>query len=193
MQAASRAVHAARQWLRVARPTMMARVRLFTLLLLLAPLFAGLQYLMQEGVPRVEIRFVSEDVPVVIPVERIVERIVERVIYVAGEPELEAPEAEDAEATPAQPTAIPTPPPTPLSTPPPTPGADAGPRGGPMADRRRQRVVAQGAQAVADRAAQPAASLPSRHPSSASRAAVTSPEARASGATQAQFPDTAGH
>jgi hypothetical protein len=64
------------------RPGLMARLRLFGLLVLLAPLFAGLQYVIGDGVARVEVRFVPQDVPVVVPVERIVEKVVERVIYV---------------------------------------------------------------------------------------------------------------
>jgi hypothetical protein len=61
-------------------------LRLFGLLLLLVPLFAGLQLLIREGVSRVEIRFVSQDVPVLVPVERIVERVVERIVYVPVPP-----------------------------------------------------------------------------------------------------------
>lgn len=89
MQDASRAVRARLGQLALARPALMARVRLFALLILLMPLFAGLQHLVQEGVPRVEIRFVSQDVPILVPVERVVERIVERIIYVPVEQDVE--------------------------------------------------------------------------------------------------------
>lgn len=95
MQHASQVVRARFGRLAAARPAWMARARLYFLLLLLLPLFAGLQYLVQEGVPRVEIRFVSEDVPVVVPVERVVDRVVERVVYVPEAPESD----EDAAAT----------------------------------------------------------------------------------------------
>src|SRR5688500_16261531 len=67
-------------------PTVVARVRLFGLLSLLVPTFAGLHYVAREGVPRVEVRFVSRDVPVPIevgvPIEVLVDRIVERIVYV---------------------------------------------------------------------------------------------------------------
>lgn len=62
------------------------RLRLFGLLASLVPLFAGLQYIVREAVPRVEIRLVSQDVqasvPVLVPVEVPVDRIVERIVYV---------------------------------------------------------------------------------------------------------------
>jgi hypothetical protein len=45
MQDASRAVRARLGQLALARPALMARVRLFVLLVLLMPLFAGLQHL----------------------------------------------------------------------------------------------------------------------------------------------------
>lgn len=97
MQHAVRAVHAQLTMAARAHPSLVARLRLFGLLALLLPLFAGLEHLVQDGVPRVEIRFVSEDVPVVVPVERIVERVVERVVYVpVPEP------AEEAGAPPAE-------------------------------------------------------------------------------------------
>ena len=65
-------------------PSVVARARLFGLLALLVPTFAGLQYVAREGMPSVEIRFVSRDVPVEVgvPVEVPVERVVERVVYV---------------------------------------------------------------------------------------------------------------
>src|SRR5689334_15640854 len=67
-----------------AHPGLMARARLFVLLGLLVPLFVGLHDLVREGVPRVEIRFISQDVPVPVsvPVEVPVERVVERIVYV---------------------------------------------------------------------------------------------------------------
>jgi len=58
------------------------RLRLFGLLALLVPLFAGLQYLVREAVPRVEIRLVSQDVPSSVPVLVPVDRVVERIVYV---------------------------------------------------------------------------------------------------------------
>lgn len=65
------------------------QARLFGLLALLVPLFAGLEYLVREAVPRVEIRLVSQDVPaavpVLVPVEVPVERVVERIVYVQGD------------------------------------------------------------------------------------------------------------
>lgn len=61
---------------------LIARLRLFGLLALLVPLFAGLQYVVREGVPRVEVRLVAQDVQTTVPVEVPVERVVERVIYV---------------------------------------------------------------------------------------------------------------
>lgn len=66
-----------------------SRLRLFGLLALLVPLFAGLQYLVREAVPRVEIRLVAQDAPaappVLVPVEVPVERVVERIVYVPVE------------------------------------------------------------------------------------------------------------
>jgi hypothetical protein len=63
-----------------------AQLHLFGLLALLVPLFAGLQYVVREAVPRVEIRLVSRDVPaavpVLVPVEVPVDRVVERIVYV---------------------------------------------------------------------------------------------------------------
>jgi hypothetical protein len=91
------------------RPGLAARLRLFGLLVLLIVLFVGLQYLVGEGTPRVQVRVVTQDVPVFVPVERIVERIVERPVYV--------PVPADEGATPG--TASPTPTPPPTGTPPP--------------------------------------------------------------------------
>ena len=76
MQDASRAVRARLDHLASAHPDLVARVQLFGLLILLVPLFAGLQHITREGIPRVEVRFVPHDVPVMVPVERIVERII---------------------------------------------------------------------------------------------------------------------
>jgi hypothetical protein len=45
-------------------------------------LFAGLNYVVSEDVPRVEIRLVPQDVPATVPVEVPIERVVERVVYV---------------------------------------------------------------------------------------------------------------
>src|SRR4051794_34237195 len=62
------------------------RLRLFGLLALLIPLFAGLQFLVYESVPRVEVRFVPADAPAAEqpPTERVVERIVFVPIESAG-------------------------------------------------------------------------------------------------------------
>src|SRR5689334_22375153 len=65
-----------------ARPGALARLRLFGLLVLLVALFGGLQALVDEGVPRVEIRFVPREVPIQVPVEVPVDRVVERIVYV---------------------------------------------------------------------------------------------------------------
>ena len=53
-----------------------ANLRLFGLLALLVPIFAGLQYIVREGVPRVEVRLVAQDAQTTVPVERVVERVV---------------------------------------------------------------------------------------------------------------------
>jgi hypothetical protein len=52
------------------------RLRLFGLLLLLIPLFAGLQRLVTDAVPQIEVQFISDDRPTPVPVERTVERII---------------------------------------------------------------------------------------------------------------------
>ena len=49
------------------------------------PLFAGLQLIVHEGIPRVEVRLVAQDVQTTVPVEVPVERVVERVVYVPVE------------------------------------------------------------------------------------------------------------
>ena len=82
MQDAGRAVRARLGRFAATRPGLVARLRLFGLLILLIVLFAGLQYMVGEGTPRVQVRVVPQDVPVFVPVERIVERVVERPIYV---------------------------------------------------------------------------------------------------------------
>lgn len=96
MQDAGRALRARVGQFAAARPGMAARLRLFGLLALLVVLFAGLEYMIGEGIPRVEVRIVSQDVPIFVPVERIVERIVERPVYV--------PVPADGTAVPASPT-----------------------------------------------------------------------------------------
>ncbi|HZO27531.1 MAG TPA: hypothetical protein VFH48_16255 [Chloroflexota bacterium] len=68
--------------LRMDDAKVIARLRLFVLLALLVPLFAGLQFVVREGVPRVEVRLVAQDVQTTVPVEVPVERVVERVVYV---------------------------------------------------------------------------------------------------------------
>jgi hypothetical protein len=60
----------------LAHPQLAAQLRVFGLLALLVLLFVGLEHIVDEGVPRVEIRLVSRDVPIEVPVERVVERIV---------------------------------------------------------------------------------------------------------------------
>jgi hypothetical protein len=102
MQDAGRAVRARLGQFAEARPGLMARLRLFGLLILLLPLFAGLQYMVGAGGSRVEVRFVSQDVPIFVPVERIVERVVERVIYVPVQSEA-TPESQPPGATPTPP------------------------------------------------------------------------------------------
>jgi len=57
-------------------PGLATQLRLFGLLLLLIPLFAGLQRLVSETAPRIEVQFISEDRPILAPVERTVERII---------------------------------------------------------------------------------------------------------------------
>jgi hypothetical protein len=61
---------------------LMTQLRLFGLLALMIPLFSGLQYIVREGVPRVEVRLVAQDVPTTVAIEVPVERVVERVVYV---------------------------------------------------------------------------------------------------------------
>jgi hypothetical protein len=136
MQDAGRAVRDRIGQLAAERPGLMARLRLFGLLVLLTPLFAGLQYAIGEAVPRVEVRFVPQDVPIVVPVERIVERVVERVIYVPV----------PADAIPATATASPTPAPGPGGTATPTSGGPGG-ADRPVADRSGSAPVVRSAAA----------------------------------------------
>jgi hypothetical protein len=81
MRGAGRAVVARVRRLARRRPGLAARVRLFGLLLLLIPLFVGLQRLVADAGSSVELRIVPREVPVLVPVERTVERIIERVTY----------------------------------------------------------------------------------------------------------------
>ena len=124
MQDANRAVRAWLGRLVATRPGLAARLRLFGLLVLLVPLFAGLQYLIRAGGPRVEIRFVAQDVPILVPVERIVERVVERIVYVPV----------PVEGVPEAPLPSPVPTVQPASTPTPS-GADPHGAGVPKAGR----------------------------------------------------------
>src|SRR5688572_21729856 len=122
MQDAGRVVRARLGRFAATRPGLVARLRLFGLLILLIVLFAGLQYMVGEGTPRVQVRVVPQDVPVFVPVERIVERVVERPIYV--------PVPADETATPQA--ATPSPTASPGGTPTPT-GADPSGAGAPSA------------------------------------------------------------
>ena len=66
-------------------PGLRAQLRLYGLLGLLVPVFAGLQTIVHEGVPRVEIRVVSQDAPAPAVVTVPVDRVVERIVYVPVE------------------------------------------------------------------------------------------------------------
>jgi hypothetical protein len=126
MASVSRAAFARLARLADARPGLVARVRLIALLALLVPLFGGLQALIEESVPRVEIRIVPREVPVQIPVEVPVQvpvdRVVERVVYVTVPADATpAPTPDAATPTPA------TPVPTPQDSGPPSAGAPAAP------------------------------------------------------------------
>jgi hypothetical protein len=81
MRNVGRAVWTGAKRLAALYPGLSARVRLFGLLILLIPLFAGLQRLVADAEASAEIRLTSREVPVLVPVERIVERVVERIIY----------------------------------------------------------------------------------------------------------------
>jgi hypothetical protein len=83
MRDAGRAVLGQVSRLSTARPGLAARLRLFGLLLLLIPLFVGLQRLVADAGASVEVRVVPREVPVLVPVERTVERVIERVTYEA--------------------------------------------------------------------------------------------------------------
>jgi hypothetical protein len=163
MQDADRAMRARLGRLAEARPGLVARLQLFGLLLLLVPLFAGLQYVVGEGASRVEIRFVSQDVPVIVPVERIVERVVERIIYVP----VPAEEVPDAGPTGPTPTVLPSGTPTPSGAAPGDAGAPSAGATGPVdADREVENgavpggLTAAGAGGVGPGPGLPAPALP---------------------------------
>jgi hypothetical protein len=59
------------------------RLRLFVLLGLLAPMFVGLQHIVQESVPQIEVRLIPPDAQVAGSTPS--ERVVERVVYVPVE------------------------------------------------------------------------------------------------------------
>jgi len=59
-----------------------SRIRVFGLLALMVPLFAGLQYLAIESAPRVEVRVVAQEPTGIDSVQAPPERVVERVVYV---------------------------------------------------------------------------------------------------------------
>lgn len=65
-----------------ARPTLIARLRLFGLLAVLGPLFAGLNGLVLESVAQVEVRFISAESTQPAPDVVVVERVVDRLVYV---------------------------------------------------------------------------------------------------------------
>jgi hypothetical protein len=62
---------------------MWPQARLFGLLALLIPFFLGLQYLVQESVPQIEVRFIAPDAQTA--AQAPAERVVERVVYVPVE------------------------------------------------------------------------------------------------------------
>jgi hypothetical protein len=62
--------------LAAARPGLAVRLRLFGLLLLLIPLFAGLERLVSDAAPRAGDQFSAEQAQTPVPVERTVERII---------------------------------------------------------------------------------------------------------------------
>src|SRR4051812_47805243 len=68
--------------LATSHPGFSARLRLFGLLTMVVAVFTGLQVIVQEGTPRIEVRIVPRDVPVEVIVPVFVERIVERIVYV---------------------------------------------------------------------------------------------------------------
>ena len=65
-----------------ARPALVARLRLFGMLAVLGPLFAGLNGLAREGVPQVEVRFIEAESQMPAPEIVVVDRVVERLVYV---------------------------------------------------------------------------------------------------------------
>src|SRR5436190_18701309 len=75
-----------------------SRLRLFGLLALLVPLFAGLQLIARESEPRVEVQTVTVEappaVPIVVVADAPVEKVVEHVVYVPVERRDAAPQAE---------------------------------------------------------------------------------------------------
>ena len=64
------------------RPGLTPQMQFFGLLILLAPLFAGLQHLVGERASTVGVPGLSQSATVTAPPERIVERVVERIVYV---------------------------------------------------------------------------------------------------------------
>src|SRR5262245_17417768 len=81
MRSAGQAVWSGARRLGAAHPGLSARLRLFVFLLLLIPLFAGLQRLVTDAEASADVRLAPREMPVLVPVERIVERVVERIIY----------------------------------------------------------------------------------------------------------------
>jgi hypothetical protein len=61
------------------------RLRLFGLLAVLVPLFLGLQHLVQESVPQIEVRFIAPDAQTAGSAPASSDRVVERVVYVPVE------------------------------------------------------------------------------------------------------------
>lgn len=64
------------------RSALVPRLHLFAFLAVLGPLFAGLNVLVLESVPQVEVRFVSAESTAPAPDPVFVDRVVERVVYV---------------------------------------------------------------------------------------------------------------
>src|SRR3954452_277650 len=67
------------------RPDLIARLRAYGMVALLVPLFVGLSFASELGIPRIELQFVPREVPFEVPIRVpvVVERIVERLVYVA--------------------------------------------------------------------------------------------------------------
>jgi hypothetical protein len=76
------AVQARMRRLVTSRPGLVPRLQLFGLLVLLAPLFAGLQHLVANRPELAGAGLDGPASPVAAPAERIVERVVERIVYV---------------------------------------------------------------------------------------------------------------